>query len=144
MADLTGVNYNEYEETSFEPIPAGSYLCAMTSSEMKTTKKGDGQFLKCEFQVLEGEFQNRKLWAYLNIVNPSEVAQNIGRSQMNAICKAVNVLAPSDSCELHDIPMLVVVGLEKDNKDEMRNVCKDFKPKTQVQQSAPSSNDCPI
>ncbi|MDP1798059.1 MAG: hypothetical protein Q8K78_11280, partial [Planctomycetaceae bacterium] len=41
---------------------------------------------------------------------------------------AVGVLQPKDSCELHDLPMLVKVACKKrDDTDELTNVVKGYK-----------------
>ena len=46
MANLNGFNANEVEpNSSFEPIPAGKYLAAITASETKPTKSGNGSYL---------------------------------------------------------------------------------------------------
>ena len=98
---------------TFEPIPAGKYIAAITSSEMKPTRAGDGSYLELQFQVLEGEHKGRLLWARLNLDNRNELAVKIARAQLASICKAVGVLTPSDSTELHDLPMQVTVRLKK-------------------------------
>src|SRR5205823_847825 len=55
MADLHGFNANDIEPSAnFEPLPAGSYLAAITESEMMDTKAGTGQYVKLTFQVLDG------------------------------------------------------------------------------------------
>ena len=44
MANLNGFNAHEVEpNASFEAIPAGKYLAAITESEMKATKNGNGR-----------------------------------------------------------------------------------------------------
>ena len=55
----------------FEPIPAGKYLAMITESEMKPTKSGSGSYLQLTFQILEGEYKGRFLWARLNLNNPN-------------------------------------------------------------------------
>ena len=53
MANIGNFNANEVEPTTaFEPLPAGKYLAAITASEVKATKKGDGNYLELEFTVL--------------------------------------------------------------------------------------------
>ena len=124
MANLNGFDASQVEPAvSFDPIPAGKYTAIITASEMKTTSKGDGSFLKVEFTVQGGEFNGRKIWDNLNIQNPSEQAQNIARGNLSAICRAVGVLQPTDSAQLHNIPLLISVktAKRKDN-GEMTNV----------------------
>ena len=102
MADLNGFNANDVEPTgNFEAIPAGKYLAAITDSETKPTKTGAGSYLQLSFTVLEGEYKNRVLWARLNLANPNQTAVQIARGELSAICRAVGVMTPRDSAELH-------------------------------------------
>jgi hypothetical protein len=94
------------------PIPAGTYLAMITASEMKTTKAGDGQFLKLEFTIIDGEFQARKVFDNLNIYNTNAQAQQIAQARLSAICHAVNILKPMASEQLHNIPLKIVVNVK--------------------------------
>ena len=90
MADLRGFDANQVEPSAdFEPIPAGKYEAVITESEMKPTKAGTGHYLQLTFQVVEGEFKNRLLWARLNLDNPNATAVQIARAELSAICRAV-------------------------------------------------------
>ena len=81
MANLNGFDASQVEPTaSFDPIPAGKYLAAITESEMKPTKKGSGSFLQLTFTVLDGEYKGRLLWCRLNLNNPNATAVKIARS----------------------------------------------------------------
>jgi len=114
MADLHGFDANEVEPTTdFEPIPAGKYVAVITESEMKPTKAGTGHYLQLTFQVIEGQYQNRFLWARLNLDNPNATAVQIARAELSAICRAVGVMAPKDSVELHDLPLVIHVRCKK-------------------------------
>ena len=128
MANLNGFDANTVEpQTAMTPIPAGTYKVAITESEMKETSKKNGSYLALVFSVLDGEHKNRKLYTNLNLDNPNKVAVEIARSELSAICRAVNVMTPSDSAELHNRPLVVKVGLEKRNDTgEMRNVIKGY------------------
>lgn len=114
MAILQGFDANEVEPaTDFEPIPAGKYLAVITDSEVKPNKSGTGSYLQLTFQVIEGEYKNRFLWARLNLDNPNATAVKIARAELSAICRAVGVMAPSDSVELHDLPLVISVKCKK-------------------------------
>lgn len=114
MADLRGFDANTVEPNdSFDPLPNGDYLCIITASEMKPTKAGDGAYLELEMQVIEGQYQDRKLWDRLNLNNSNETAVRIARGALSSICRAVGVPQPKDSCELHDLPLLVKVACKK-------------------------------
>ena len=114
MANLNGFNAANVEPAiDFEPIPAGKYLAVITASEMKPTKTGNGTFLELTFQVLEGQYKNRMLWSRLNLDNPNAQAVQIAQAELSAICRAVGVITPKDSIELHNLPLLVTVKVKK-------------------------------
>jgi len=128
MADLRGFDANQVDPTTdFEPIPAGKYLAVITESEMKPTKAGTGNYLQLTFQIIEGPYKNRLLWARLNLDNPSATAVQIARAELSAICRAVGVLAPNDSLELHNLPLTIRVALKRRaDSGELENVIKGF------------------
>jgi hypothetical protein len=114
MANLTGFDANQVDPaTNFDPLPAGKYLAAITESEMKPTKAGTGNFLQLTFQVLDGPHKGRLLWARLNLDNPNATAVQIARAELSAICRAVGVMAPRDSVELHNLPLVISVRCKK-------------------------------
>jgi hypothetical protein len=132
MANLAGFNAAEVAPNEgFDVIPPGEYEACITASEMKATKDGTGSYLNLEIQILNGQFQNRKLFEKLNLVNRNETAVTIAKGTLSAICRAVNVLTPNDSSELHNLPLRISVGVEK-RKDngEMTNRIKSFKARS--------------
>jgi len=114
MATLNNFNANDVEPaTDFEPIPAGKYLAVITDSEMKLTKRGNGHYLELAFQVIDGPCKNRLLWSRLNLDNPNAQAVQIARGELSAICRAVGVMQPKDSIELHNLPLVVTVKCKR-------------------------------
>lgn len=115
---------------AFDAIPAGKYVAVITASEEKPTKKGDGSYLQLTFQVIEGEYENRKLWARLNLNNPNDQAVAIARSELSAICRATGVSRLKNTAELHDIPVIVKVA-QRTNPDsgEKTNEIKGYEAK---------------
>jgi len=111
-------------QKSFEPLPAGNYLAAISASEMKTTKTGDGAYLELTFSVIDGPCKGRKIWARLNLRNPNPQAVQIAKSELSAICHAVGVMTPRDSVELHNLPLIVTVKCKKreDNGDIVNEI----------------------
>jgi hypothetical protein len=114
---------NQVEPTSGkDPIPAGKYVASISASEMKPTKNGNGQYLELEYQVLEGEHKGRKVWSRHNLHHPNAQTVQIARGELSAICRAVGVMAPKDSAELHNLPLTVTVKVKKrDDNGEMTN-----------------------
>jgi hypothetical protein len=132
MASLSGFNAAEVEPNAgFEPIPPGDYEACIVGSEMKTTKDGTGQYLNLEIQIVGGQYQNRKLFEKLNLVNKNETAVAIAKGTLSAICRAVGVLTPNDSSELHNKTFRISVGTRKrEDNGEIENRIKGFKPRT--------------
>lgn len=95
-------------------LPAGRYRAMCVASDVKPTASGNGSYLQLEWQVLEAQYANRKLWSRLNIDNPSEKAVEIARRELASICHAVGHPAGvSESEELHNVPVDLEVGIEK-------------------------------
>ena len=128
MANLNGFNAAQVEPSQdFEPIPAGKYLAVITETEMKPTKNGSGQYLQLAFQILDGPFKGRFVWARLNLNNSNPTTVQIARQELSAICRAVGVMTPGDSVELHNIPLVVTVKLKKrDDTGELTNEVKGY------------------
>jgi hypothetical protein len=93
--------------------------------------------LKLTWDIITGQFTNRKVFQNINIANPSAQAQAIGQRQLADICEAAGTGVIRDSEELHFKPMLIRVGLDKPNEG--------FEPKNEIKrvkalgrQSAPA------
>lgn len=123
MVKLSGFDASEVEpSTGFDPIPEGKYTAIITESEEKQTRKGDGSYLSLKFQIVEGKYQNRTLYTNLNLDNPNETAVKIARADLSAICRAVGVLQPQESAELHNKPMVITVKCKKrDDTGDIQN-----------------------
>ena len=127
MASLFGFDASAVpEQDSFSALPEGQYVVIGTASEMKPTKAGTGQFLQITFEVLDGPCKGKKLWARMNLVNPNQTAVDIAQRELAAICRAVGVIKPNDSAELHNRPLLVTVAVEVDDRKREGNVIKKF------------------
>lgn len=135
MATLNGFDARKVDPTTiFDPLPAGKYLVAITDSELKATKSGTGKYLQLAFTVLEGEYKNRILWSRLNLENPNATAVKIAQSELSAICRAVGVMTPRDSVELHNIPLTIGVKLKKrDDTGELSNEIVSYAKKEDAQ-----------
>ncbi len=120
MSNLSGYNFNAEEvepSSSFDPIPAGWYTAIISSSEMKATRDGYGEYLSLTLQVIEGQYENRLVFARLNLKNANDKAVDIARKDLAAICRAVGVMSPQASEELHDIPLMIKVKVRPASGD---------------------------
>lgn len=108
--------------TGRDPIPAGKYVAAITASEMKPTKNGTGSYLELEYQVLDGEHKGRKLWSRHTLQHPSAQTVQIARGELSAVCRAIGIMTPKDSAELHNLPLTVTVKVKKrEDNGELTN-----------------------
>lgn len=117
MASLSGFDARTVEPNEgFDILPAGDYDAVIVKSELVETKDKTGKMLKMEFQILSGKFQNRKLFCNLGIglseaTDGGRQAVKIAKGNLSAICRAVGVLTPSDSSELHNKPLRITVKI---------------------------------
>lgn len=107
------------EARTYEPLPNGDYDMIITKSDVKPTKAGTGHYLELEMQVVGGEHSGRRHWERLNVDNPNKQAQDIAQAALAALCFAVGVEDMSDTEQLHDIPFIAKVDI--DRKDPTRN-----------------------
>lgn len=127
--EIGGFDASQVAPSSLDVLPAGEYEACVVASEMKVTNAGTGKYLKLELQILNGEYQNRKLWDNLNLINPSAKAQEIARGTLSALCRAIGVLTPKDSSELHNKPFRVKVKVDKTEEFGEQNRITAYKPR---------------
>ena len=114
MASFNFNAANVAPQQSFAPIPAGSYVAQITESEIKPTKNGTGQMMNLTFEVLDGQYKNRKVFGRINVVNQSAEAERIGQSQLSALCHATGVMQLQDTVQLHNKPIKIKVKVRVD------------------------------
>ena len=134
MADLTGFDASKVEPSG-GAIPKGEYQVVIVESDKVPTKAGTGFLLKLKLQIVEGEHKGRTLTDRLNLWNPNEVASRIAQGTLSAICRAVNVLTPQGSEQVHHKQLTAVVEV-KQLDEGVANEVKGYKPR---QTSAPPS-----
>jgi hypothetical protein len=123
-----------FDATTVEPnaprelLPPGKYLAHLVQSAMEPTKSGSGQFLSLEFDILSGDFQGRKAWDRLNIVNNNAQAVEIAHRTLSAICHAVNKMQVNDSEELHFLPLVITLKVVP----EQTRDGKTYAPKNEI------------
>ncbi len=144
---MATINFNASEvepSVGFEAIPAGKYQAVIVDSDMRQNKSGTGEYLQLEFEIIEGEFKNRKLWARLNLNNPNPDAVRMARADLSAICHAVNVISPGDSIELHNLPLTITVKCRKTPDGDIVNEIKGYSAKSAPVTPAASAVAAPV
>ena len=116
------------DTTSHDPIKSGTYEAVITDSEIKANRANTGKGLNLTFEILsEGTAKGRKVWAWINFQHQNQDAQRIGQEELARVCKAVGVSQLTDSEQLHNIPLMITVDV--DRNDATRNVIKAYKAK---------------
>lgn len=129
MADLENFDANAVEPNqAFDLIPDGWYEAIMSDSERKANSAGTGELLKLTFTLTQAPYANRLQWDNLNIKHPNQQTVQIARGTLSAICRAVGILTPKDSTQLHSIPLLIKIGHEiRKDTGETVNKIKGYK-----------------
>jgi hypothetical protein len=109
MAELNFDANSVAPAQAFDVLPAGKYKMQVVDSDMRPTKDGNGAYLWLELEILDGEFQGRKMWDRLNIQNQNAQAVEIAQRALSALCHATGKLHVSDSKDLHFIPVVATV-----------------------------------
>lgn len=122
---------------SYAPLPNDDYEMMVTKSEIKATKAGNGHYLELEMQVISGEHSGRRHWERLNIDNPNKQAEDIAKAALAALCMAVGVDDMQDTDQLHDIPFIARV--EIDRKDPERNRVVGYEAALETATAAPAA-----
>ena len=138
MANLRGFDASSVPPSEeIGALPNGTYTVAVTDSEMRPPKSGDGEMLVLTYTVLEGEHRNRKVWDYLCLQHSDPDTVKYARSNLSAICHAVGVLRPDDSSDLHGIPFQIRVKSKPDAAGVPRNSVAAYQKLPQESHSAP-------
>ena len=127
---MAQLNFNaaEIDTTSRDAIPSGTYEAVVSDSEMRPTKSGSGVGINLTFEILsEGPAKGRKVFVWINWEHPNQKAQQIGREELASLCKALGIASLTDTAQLHNVPLMITVGLDK--SDPSRNVVKKYAAK---------------
>jgi hypothetical protein len=95
-------------------------------------------FLSCEFVVLSGAFAKRKIWSNIGLhSNKGPTWGQMGRSFIKAVLNSARNIHPDDYtpeaqhkrqirsfAELDGLEFAARIGIEKDGKDEFRNIIR--------------------
>lgn len=142
---LLNFNAAEVEPSStFEAIPAGNYEAVITDSQMKPTKAGTGSYLELAFEIIAGDYNGRRLWARLNLANPNPKAVEIAERELSGICRAVGVMQPKDSADLHNLPLVITVKTRNNQDGELTNEIKGYAARAAAPKPAAVATPTPV
>ena len=94
-------------------LPVGRHPVIIESSEVKANKANDGGYLQLNLKLIDGP-QMGTTGAYrLNLYHSNPQTAEIAHRQLSAICHVIGVFNVQDSQQLHNIPFIIEVGLQK-------------------------------
>lgn len=134
---------DEEADATIELIPANTIVTVVVKeSDVKTTQAGTGEYIKITCEVMEGDYQGRKVWHNFNIVNPNEKAVQIGRGQLKRLNQVLGISELTDTSELHGVPFKILVNIRKGTGGyDDQNVIKKFLPLTDDENPSSGSDD---
>ena len=109
------------ESMEFKVLPAGWYLGEIVKSELKDTNDKTGKYIALKIRLLEDteidgqevKSEGRFVFTNLNIINKSETAVRMARSDLKTICKAVGHEGElEDTVDLHNIELQVKLSVK--------------------------------
>lgn len=109
-----------FDATKFDPsqglpqMPVGKHPVVITNDEIKPTKDNSGGYLELTLAIIDGPSKGMQGAYRLNLYNQSQQAVEIAHRQFSAICHVTGVYQVTDGRQLHNIPFVVEVGLQKD------------------------------
>lgn len=125
------------ESMEFSVLPAGWYPAEIVKSELKDTRDKTGKYIALKLRIvdnvdIDGEevkSEGRFVFTNLNIINKSETAVKLARSDLKAICAAVGHNGElEDTSDLHNIEMLIKLSVKAETSEwPARNEVKGYK-----------------
>jgi hypothetical protein len=116
------------ESTSgFDPLPAGWYQATIASTDLKTTKAGNGQYIKLRYDIVGPTHQGRVVFGNLNVFNPNPKAEEIGREQLRALMLAAGLSKLQDTDELVGATVQIKLAIRNDPQYGSSNEVQGFK-----------------
>lgn len=129
MANLAGFDASTVgDQEEFLIVPEGDYPMIIIASEMKATKNGNGEFLQLVLEIIDGPYKGSRVFDRLNLNNPNPQAVDIAQRALGAICKAVGIIKPTDSAELHNKPLVAKVIIGADSRQRETNEIRRYEP----------------
>lgn len=141
------------QNDGFEPIPQNTLLKVRVTTRPggftdpsqgwhdgtpTQSERTSSIYLNCEYTVVAGEYQKRKFFGLIGLWSPKgNTWRDMGRATIRAMLNSARGVHPNDNTpqavavrrindfgELDGLVFAVQVAVEKDDRDELRNVVK--------------------
>ena len=104
----------------YDVLPPGKYPGLVEKAELKTTQKGDGQYVSLEFLIIDGMAKGRKLWSNINIANPNAKCVQIGLGELASLGTALGFTHLTGTDQLLNGVCLLHVKVDKNGDNVIR------------------------
>ncbi len=95
----------------YEPLPEGWYSAEIGDAEIRVTKDGTGQYIRCRYNVTGPTKAGRVVFGNLNIMNKSQKAEEIGRQQLGELMRSVGIGRIEDTDQLIGCPLQIKLSI---------------------------------
>ena len=100
-------------EGDFSPLPEGKYQATVLTATLKHTKAGTGQYIDIQWSITGPSHANRRIFDMLNIKNPSQAAENIGRRQLGELLRVAGIPVIRDTDQLIGVAATITLKIRK-------------------------------
>ena len=108
-------------DRSYDLIPEGWYNATITKAELNNTKAGTGQKIDMRYDITGPTQQGRVVFGTVNVRNPSQKAEEIGRQQLGEIMRAVGLAKIQDTDELVGGSICIRVKIRQPTEQDKAN-----------------------
>lgn len=113
----------------FAVLPAGKHRAIVHEVDIKPDFSGTGKTLWVKLTFLDGDLQNRKTVAFLDVHSETDWKQKKGRQQLVSLINAIGIEDYDNHSQLiSDEPVGVVIGHYKSKAGETKDQVKAFIP----------------
>ncbi len=113
--DTTGVS----EMGAYEVFPSGQYPAIMITAGRKPTKDGNGAYLECVYQIIEGEFTGKKYTSRMNLWNANQQSVDIAKREMKSLKVSLGLPDTEGRTSMFiNKPLVLNLGLENRKDDQ--------------------------
>lgn len=125
---MSAINFDINElpksTSSFEPLAPGWYVVSIKDAKLKETKDRTGQYIAVQYVT----DKNRTVFGNINIRNANPKAEEIGRSQLGELMRAIGLTRVTDTDQLIGASLQIKLSIrEAANGYEASNDIKGYK-----------------
>lgn len=130
---------------SYDLLPSGWYTAIITEAELKPTKAGTGEYIKCRYDITGPSGQGRVVFGNFNIKNPNPKAEEIGRQQLGDLMRALGLSAVHDTDQLINGHLSIKVDIRPASGEYgPQNEVKGWRSNTASLPPQPGKPDAPV